>query len=338
MNGCSIIICAHNSRKVIRDTLISLANQEVDFPVELIFVDNASSDGTAKYVEQIWQTLEAPFPLHLLVEKRPGQSFAVSKGFQETKYELIVFVDDDNRLQNNYIKNAFQLFIERPRLGVAGGVLEPEFEVDPPFWFEEYKALFAIGYMKPLDDAPTEHSIYGAGMCLRSTAWQSILDTGYRPQVVGRSGEKLSSGSDFEICKLIKLAGWDLLSCSQLRMKHFMTKERLNWSYLLKLREGISSSYIEIIALQNAIVWKYGSFWGRILTSWWVYRIKKQLKDGMLTIRKGTPKEGNANYVAWLQNRTELNAIKRGKRKYELMLKQFTNPGFIRKISIDGRE
>ena len=335
MIGCSVVLCAHNSEKVIGDTMRCLANQEINFPVELIFVDNASTDRTVEIAEQIWKQKNNPFELSIIHETKLGKGNALHTGFAKANNEVIVFVDDDNQLFPNYLKHAVKLFVEKPTLGVAGGILEPEFEVPPPFWFERWKALYAIGSMKPIDSEPKEHSIYGAGMCIRTAAWQKILDAGYQPQVVGRSGKELSSGSDYEYCKLIKLAGWKLYSSSTLKMRHFMVRERLNWDYFLKLRQGVSSSYIEIIALHNAIVLKQRNLKNKVLTSWWTYRIKKQLKDWVLTLRKGSSKEGSINYVNWLRNREELNQIKRNKAKYESMVGQLTDPTFIQKISRD---
>lgn len=333
MIGCSIVLCAHNSEKVIGDTIRCIAEQEIDFPTELIFVDNASSDNTARIAKYVWKEKNSPFKLCIIREEKLGKGNALHTGFTAAKNEVIVFVDDDNRLCTNYLKQAVKLFLEMPELGVAGGVLDAEFEVPPPFWFERWKALYAIGCMKPVDSEPQEHSIYGAGMCMRAAAWQKILDAGYQPQVVGRSGLELSSGSDYEYCKLIKLAGWKLYSSSSLKLRHFMSKERLNWEYFLKLCTGISSSYVEIIGLHNAIVLKEGNLKDRLLTSWWIYRIKKQLKDWVLTLKKGPPTEGSESYVNWLKNREELKQIKLNKAKYESMVRQLTNPTFMQKIS-----
>ena len=52
--GVSVILCCHNSERVIRKTLNSLANQELDgsFQCEVVFVDNNCTDNTIKIVNE----------------------------------------------------------------------------------------------------------------------------------------------------------------------------------------------------------------------------------------------------------------------------------------------
>ena len=58
------------------------------------------------------------------------------RGLNESNIELLVWVDDDNILNPNYLKQALQLFQRCPSLGAAGGASIPEFEEPPPAWYE----------------------------------------------------------------------------------------------------------------------------------------------------------------------------------------------------------
>jgi glycosyltransferase involved in cell wall biosynthesis len=65
-------------------------------------------------------------------EDELGQTAARLRGIQEASGELLVFVDD-NVLVPDYLIRAAAISARRPDLGVFGaGILEPEFEVQPP--------------------------------------------------------------------------------------------------------------------------------------------------------------------------------------------------------------
>jgi glycosyltransferase involved in cell wall biosynthesis len=57
LNGVSVIVCAHDSTKRIRPTIAALARCEAEFPVEIIVVDNHSSDGTAACAADAWTSM-----------------------------------------------------------------------------------------------------------------------------------------------------------------------------------------------------------------------------------------------------------------------------------------
>ena len=56
-NGISVVICTYNGVKRLQPTLEAIFSQEVapDIPWELIIVDNASTDKTAEFCENLIQ-------------------------------------------------------------------------------------------------------------------------------------------------------------------------------------------------------------------------------------------------------------------------------------------
>src|ERR1700749_4875751 len=147
--GVSVILCCYNSSGRITATLTHLAQQVVpdDFSWEVILIDNASTDNTAETALSIWNQLQHNHvDLRIINEPTPGQVFARKKGVSESKYDCIVFCDDDNWFDKNYVYTAYCRMESDPSIGVAGGQNFPVSDVDAyPLWFEEHKDKYATG-------------------------------------------------------------------------------------------------------------------------------------------------------------------------------------------------
>ena len=80
--GISIIVCCHNSEDRLPNTLESLSKQHLDsnHPVEIIIVDNNSSDNTGLIAQKLWNDFGTPYPLIVIEEKKPGLSNARRAG------------------------------------------------------------------------------------------------------------------------------------------------------------------------------------------------------------------------------------------------------------------
>ena len=95
--GISIVIVTYNGLTRLKPTLEHLAKQiGIDFSVELLVIDNCSTDGTGKFVIDTWKKLHNPFNLRVILEKTPGQMYARERGVNEATYRYILYCDDDN--------------------------------------------------------------------------------------------------------------------------------------------------------------------------------------------------------------------------------------------------
>ena len=91
----SIIVCTRNRAESLGRTLAALARLDVSAlpSVELVVVDNGSSDGTADVVEAARASF--PYPVRLISCPEKGLSRARNAGVAEARHELILFTDDD---------------------------------------------------------------------------------------------------------------------------------------------------------------------------------------------------------------------------------------------------
>ena len=95
MLDASVIICTHNPRSdYFARVLDGLRNQTLPLDKwELLIVDNASRVPLASNWDISWH----PATRHIL-ESRLGLAPARRRGIQEASADLIIFVDDDNVL------------------------------------------------------------------------------------------------------------------------------------------------------------------------------------------------------------------------------------------------
>ena len=216
----SVVICCHNGAKRLPETIAHLAAQRVpaEIPWEVVVIDNASTDDTAAVVMSCWPS-DAPTPLKVIREPRLGKIHALDRALQEPLYEYIAFVDDDNWVSPDWVRITAEVMNAHPEVGICGGINTAVCEIDPPWWFEEFKGFFAIS---PNDvqtgDVTGGSAFVGAGMTLRRSAWQSVVETGHRCFVVDRHGKLLTTGRDSEMCLAVRLAGWHFLARPTLKL------------------------------------------------------------------------------------------------------------------------
>jgi hypothetical protein len=255
----SIIICAHNPRPdyfcrvitALRDQTLSATKWE------LLLIDNACDIPLAKTWDISWH----PNARHIR-EDELGISVARRKGMQEASADLLIFVDDDNVLERNYLLHAVSIRNDWPILGVWGsGAAIPEFERQPSEHFAPILPYLALRECL----SPQWSNVFpcvsatpwGAGMCLTRNvagAYRKYNDSS-SIQMTSRKGKKsLMCGEDLEICYVACKLGVGMGIFPQLRLTHLIPKERVSREYLLKLYEGTRASIMLLIYKRTGLV------------------------------------------------------------------------------------
>ena len=248
--GVSFVICTHNGASRIRNVLQCIARQDNDrgTTFEAIVVDNASTDGTGDTVRS-FSSLFPPNALRVVREDRLGLIHARKRGVDEARYEYISFIDDDNYVEPLWIRKVTDILDHHPEVGALGSRSDGKYEITPPSWFEKYANSLAIGRQYNSSGDVTDHSgrLWGAGLTIRKTAWQQIIEKGHRFYATGRQGGKLISGEDTELCYAFRIAGWRLWYEDDLAILHFIPANRLTWKYLRQLYFGFGMSSILMV-------------------------------------------------------------------------------------------
>ena len=286
-NGISVVICCYNSAKRLPETLKHLALQNVPEEIkwEVILVDNGSSDQTAETAGKLWKEYRGPVSLRIVEEFTPGTAAARDRGIKESCFEYILFVDDDNWLDSEYLKNSWYILEENDQIGALAGKGVPVFEAPPPEWFSRYAHYFAVGPQAPENGKIAEpvKCAYSAGMLIRKSAWMRILEAGFKSIVRGRVESKISSGKqavfsageDNEICMLIKLLGYEIWYNEKLTFSHYMPSQRLNWTYFMRLNEEVHRSNMYLTPYYEMVEKGYVQFDRYRLT--WIKRLMPRL-------------------------------------------------------------
>jgi glycosyltransferase involved in cell wall biosynthesis len=225
----SIIICCYNSESRITSTLEHLAKQKIEnLQLEVILVDNNCSDNTAKVAIEVWSKFGNPFCLSILTEPTPGLSYARKKGVLSAKGEIIVFCDDDNWLNENYLSIAFEIMKNDASIGVLAGQSRAVSDIEIPTWFYTYYGAYACGVLATHSgDVSTRLWVWGAGMVVRKSVMGKLYSK-YIHTTKDRTKDSMESGGDVEICYWHILEDKKLWYDERLKLKHFMPSERLN--------------------------------------------------------------------------------------------------------------
>jgi glycosyltransferase involved in cell wall biosynthesis len=244
--GVSVVLCTYNGSSIISNAIEHLNNQEVSDIInwEVIIVDNASTDNTAEVVLQVWNRKDVC--LKIVNEEKKGLSYARHKGISEAKYEYISFIDDDNWVDSKWVDTVYDVFENKPEAGIIGGQVEEVCEVTPPSWFNQIKSHYAVGKQatESSDLTDTRGYLWGAGLNIRKSSLEEIIQAGFNSFLTGRKGKKVLAGEDSEICHAFKFAGWRLWYDERLKLKHYITKKRFEWDYVEKMFLGFGYSYL----------------------------------------------------------------------------------------------
>jgi cellulose synthase/poly-beta-1,6-N-acetylglucosamine synthase-like glycosyltransferase/peptidoglycan/xylan/chitin deacetylase (PgdA/CDA1 family) len=109
----SVLVPAYNEAKCIENTVRSLAAS--DHPIEVLVIDDGSSDGTARIVE----AMGLP-NVRVVRQLNAGKPAALNRGVANARYDLIVMMDGDTVFEPSTVRELVQPFGD-PRVGAVAG-------------------------------------------------------------------------------------------------------------------------------------------------------------------------------------------------------------------------
>lgn len=296
-NGLSVILCCHNSATRLPTTLEHLCAQSIEQDWEVLVVNNASTDDTAAVANSFADRL----PLRVVDEPVPGLTQARLRGLREARYPLLGFIDDDNWVPPHWAESVVAIFGKHPHVAACGGPISEVCEIEPPWWFEQFKGNYTI--WSPHDVARiVDHPLCGAGLGIRKAAWEQLIADGFKPLLSDRKGAALSSGGDFELCYAFMLAGWQLYYDPALHIRHFIPQSRLNWDYLCRLNEGFGRQSVVLDGYKAKVSGKSPP------------EHRSEIFNCLRTLLRHLPsalrhREGDSAYLLWRAQRSRLEVL-----------------------------
>lgn len=250
----SVVLCTRNSRQTVLGRVLQrLAGQSLPRQNwELIVVDNGSDPPLTLHA-----TTGIP-NLTTVVEPVAGLTRARICGIRVARGELLVFVDDDNLLDSDYLEQALRIAEEYPRIGAFGGQISPEFEVPEPYWLRPFRSHLAL---IDLDrdfwtNNPADHAAIpcGAGLCIRreaALAYSEAVAADPRRRALDRSAAGTLSCGDTDMVLSCADAGWGMGRFTALHLTHVIPAARLEFAYQKRLAADIGFSYGRLLAIRG---------------------------------------------------------------------------------------
>jgi len=251
----SVITCSHNPRLDYLDLVTqALAEQTLDKNCwEYLLIDNGSTEPLSQRADLSWH----PHGRHVREEKL-GLTNARLRGIQESSGELLVFVDDDNVLDADYLEQVKHIYADWPRIGAFGGQVRPRFEETPPAWTKPYWSKLAV---KAFDkdrwsNIPgcSDTTPQGTGLCVHrkvANEYVGYHTTGKRKLMLGRTGESLLSGEDIDLAATACDLGLGNGLFPALKLEHLIPPERLEEDYLARLLEAEAFTIEVLFSLRS---------------------------------------------------------------------------------------
>lgn len=158
------------------------------WPIEVLVIDNNSSDATKQVVEE-YTSLENPV-FRYLFEGRPGKSRALNGGICQARGEILAFTDDDCIPDSGWALNILKEFDSDPELSVLGGRVELFSDADVRQAVLLSNCRMLVRNAKDVCETPT---IIGANMAFRKGVFDAVrgFDSLLGPGSTCRAAEDL---------------------------------------------------------------------------------------------------------------------------------------------------
>ena len=247
----SIIIPTQNRAAYLKDTLSSLAMYYSGQPVEVLIIDNGSTDNTRQTVQGIIDTL--PFSCFYHFAPCPGLHVGRNLGIELARGDVLAYLDDDVLVAPSWLDSVIRNFSEQPHLALLGGPCLPKWEGLVPSWVDSFRsscgdsgwvlgALSLVHYSETHCEVPGDY-IFGCNYCIRKDV--AIAAGGFHPD--GVPSPLLKYRGDGETGMGRWVANHSLMICydPQLMIEHRVPESRLTYTHFLGIykRNGISDGY-----------------------------------------------------------------------------------------------
>jgi glycosyltransferase involved in cell wall biosynthesis len=265
----SVVLCTHNPRRPVLDEALAALRRQKELcrgNWELIIVDNASDPSLHGSID-----LSGYGQARIVREERLGLTHARLRGLAEAAGEVLVFVDDDNLLGEDYLRLAAEAISEDRTLGAAGGKSIARYEVPPPPWFDglgidlacrDLGETVEYGSWKGVDRADRSYPAcapIGAGLVIRRAVYQAyateVADSAGR-LALGRRGADLASGEDNDMVMTVLELGWRVAYLPELRLEHIIPAGRLERDYLANYAYSSTRTWVRVLDVHGIRPWQ----------------------------------------------------------------------------------
>ncbi len=238
----SVIFCTYNREKYIYNAMKSIAEQDFSRQdYEVVLVNNNSTDST----ESICRQFESDYPevvFRYFVETNQGLSYARNRGVEESRGDILVFVDDDATAFDHYLSSIASFFDSHPEVNACGGPIVPVYEVDKPRWLSHYTEQLIGGALYEGDKVkPFRNGKYpgGGNSAFRKEVFERY---GLFNVELGRKGTGLIGAEEKDLYDRLTRGNEAFYYLPQMGIHHYIPEKKLTGSHFRELTYSIGKS------------------------------------------------------------------------------------------------
>jgi poly-beta-1,6-N-acetyl-D-glucosamine synthase len=178
----TVLVAARNEADRIQETISYIAGQDYPGPIEVLVVDNGSTDGTRSLAEAYGAATGQR--VRCVDEPRPGKSHALNTGLAAVETELVITLDADTLLHPQAIRQLVARLLSAPPdvQAVAGSVLVRNSRDSLWTRMQEWDYFLGIASVKRMQGlyqgtlvAQGAFSLYRARALLQAGGWPDAI-------------------------------------------------------------------------------------------------------------------------------------------------------------------
>jgi len=234
--GLSIVITTYNRADFLQKCIEStMFQKEILEPYEVVVIDNDSVDNTREIVESLKCQYDNLKYFH---EKEPGTSCARNRGCREAKADWIAYIDDDDTVSENFVREVFAT-IKSYDFDCFGGCYKPVFDQKRPHWFSDRYAGNAH-LASCISELPENQYLPGGSIVIRKEVLQNC---GSFYTYFGPQGAVYGFGEDTNLIHRIRNAGYKIGFNPLAVIFHFIPSSRYHiaWFFKSAYQQGYGS-------------------------------------------------------------------------------------------------
>jgi glycosyltransferase involved in cell wall biosynthesis len=216
--------------------------------IEVVVVDNGSTDATRQVVASLSANVKSGHALHYVCEPRLGLSFARNTGIERAAGRVVAFLDDDSEADPDWAERLLSIFRNDPTVGAAGGRTVVRWPGERPDWItgalEPYYGKCDYGdARKPL--AFPEYP-FGSNMAIRRSL---LVDLGGFRTDLGARGNNLMAGEETDLFERLHARAVSVIYEPTALVHHWAAPERLTrrWSLRRAFKHGLSTAVMAFV-------------------------------------------------------------------------------------------
>jgi glucosyl-dolichyl phosphate glucuronosyltransferase len=220
---------------------------------EILIIDNSNDNQLMTENRKISEKTESSQVRYFSMPPL-GLMAARHKGVEESKGQIICFIDDDSFVSETWMQGIEQTFSD-PDIMLATGPILPKYETEPPVWInylwvhdEQGKYL---GYLSLLDFGEEVQDIdptfvWGCNYLIRRNIFIKV--GGSHPDYLPEKWKKYQGDGEVGLSVKVKALGYKARYCPQCTIRHLVPANRMTMDYLGKRAFfiGLHSSYTQI--------------------------------------------------------------------------------------------